>query len=249
MIENENNNLYPETEGSFGGVPVEALEQQEVQENVQEQTQEAAPQAQVDDRERNLARLREARERAEYERDEAIRYIHQMEAQKNQPVEEEDTVNWESDEFVEAKSVNKKLKHLENKLRQYENQTAYQVTEARLKSQFSDFDKVVNNESVAALRAAYPEIAESLHQTPDLFNKAAATYNIIKKFGLSQTDKNLMDKAQVARNAAKPKSSNSISPQAGDSPLNKANDFANGYLTEDRKAQLWQEIQAARRTS
>lgn len=253
MIENENTNntLYPETQGSFGGVPAEAMPEQEVQEVVQPEV-EAAPQQprqEIDDRERNLARLREARERAEYERDEAIRYIQQMEAKKNQPVEEEDVVNWESDEFVEAKAVNRKLKNLENKLRQYETQTAYQVTEARLKSQFQDFDRVVNNESVAALRASYPEIAESLHQTPDLYNKAVSTYNIIKKFGLAESEKNLVDKAQVARNAAKPKATNSISPQAGDSPLNKANDFANGFLSEDRKAQLWQEIQAARRTS
>lgn len=247
----ENENLYPENQGSFNSVPAQAEMQQETQEEVQPAAQQTAEtnRQELDNQERNFARLREARERAEYERDQALRYIQEIEAQKAQSAEPEDSTNWESDEFVEAKAVNKKIKNLENKLRQYENQTSYQMTEARLKSQYQDFDKVVNNNTVAALREAYPEIAESLHQTPDLYNKAVSTYNIIKKFGLVESDKSLMDKAQVARNANKPKPSNSVSPQAGDSPLSKANDFANGFLTEDRKSQLWAEIQAARRTS
>lgn len=249
------NNLYPEADGNFG-VPVEAPVEQPVVEEVQtDEIQQDQPQHPVvqenDDRERNLARLRHAREQAEYERDQALRYIEQMQSQQKQPqqAEPEDNFNWESDEFVEAKTVNQKLKQMENKLRNYEAQTAYQVTEARLKAQYQDFDRVVNRESIEALRASYPEIAESLHQTPDIYNKAVSTYNIIKKFGLANSDKNLVDKAQVARNAAKPKTSNSIAPQAGDSPLNKANDFANGFLSEDRKAQLWAEIQAARSAS
>lgn len=252
----ENETLFPEAQGDFGVQVQEPVTQQEVIAEAQQEQQEAPAlqhqtQPENDDRERNLARLRHAREQAEYERDQALQYIEQMRAQQQQArqPEPEDNINWESDEFVEAKAVNRKLQQMEQRLKQYENQTQYQVTEARIKAQYQDFDRVVNRESIEALRAAYPEIAESLHQTPDIYNKAVSTYNIIKKFGLANTEKNLVDKAQVARNVAKPRASNSVAPQAGDSPLNKANDFANGFLTEDRKAQLWAEIKAARAAS
>jgi hypothetical protein len=39
----------------------------------------------------------------------------------------------------------------------------------------------------------------------------------------------------------------SISPQQGDSPLTKANAFANGELTPELKAQLWKETNQYRR--
>jgi len=249
----ENENLFPENTGDYG-IPVPVPAEHNVQEIVAEA--QAPEEATVDnmatvqeqnDREMNFARLREERARAEYERDEAINYIKQMQQQQQAP--ESDDINWDSEDLVEAKHVGKKIKQLENKLRSYEQQTAYHATEARIKSTYSDFDKVVTKENIDALRTQHPEIAQALHATPDIYNKAVSTYNIIKKFGLNQSPQNLLDKATVARNNFKPKATNSISPQQGDSPLAKANDFANGFLTEDRKAQLWQEIQAARNAS
>ncbi len=222
--------------------PQEVVEQ-ETQEQPTQPTQQAQP---VDEKERNFAALREARERAERERDEAIAYIRQLQQKPN--TEQEEEVNYAPDDLVEWKAVQKKFNKLEQKLNQYEHQTAYQVTEARLKSQFQDFDQVVTKENIEALRIAYPEIAQSLHATPDIYNKAVSTYNIIKRFGIGeQQPNNLYEKQLIQKNMAKPRSVNSVSPQQGESPLNKANEFANGFLTDERKAQLWQEMQNIRR--
>lgn len=240
-MENENN-LQPDT-----GIQEQQIEQvQEQVEHTPEQPDQLGEAQRIQsDRDRNFAALREARERAERERDEAIRYIQQMQ-QQQQPAQEQDSINWESDDLVEAKHVNKQIKKLENQLRQYEQQTAYQVTEARIKSQFNDFDQVVTKENIDALRIAYPEIAQSLHATPDIYNKAVSTYNIIKKFGINNSNSPTYEKVAAQRNAGKPRPTNTISPQQGDTPLNKANEFANGFLTDDRKAQLYKEMMEAR---
>ena len=49
------------------------------------------------------------------------------------------------------------------------------------------------------------------------------------------------DKAKAVINAQKPRPLTSISPQQGDSPLSKANAFANG-LTPELQAQLLKEM-------
>lgn len=219
--------------------------EQVVEVQPEQQAASAPQQPQVDERERNFAALREAREKAERERDEAINYIRQLQ-QQNQPQEEADP-EFAPDDLVEWKHVQNKFKKMEQRLHQYENQTAYQVAEARLKSQYNDFENVVTRENIEALRMAYPEIAQTLHATPDLYNKAVATYNIIKQFGIGhQQNNNLQEKQAIARNMAKPRSSNSVAPQQGESPLSKANEFSNGPLTEERKAQLYREMMQAK---
>jgi hypothetical protein len=208
----------------------EPIEQQQVQDN----------------RERNFAALREARERAERERDEAIYYARQlqMQAQQNnqQPIEDH---NLAPDDLVEWRHVENKIKNIESKLRQYENYTQTNVADARIKAQFNDFDQVVTHETVERLRTMYPEIAQSLHATPDIYNKAVSTYNIIKKFGLANGNYE-HDKYVAQRNSAKPKPTNTVAPQQGDSPLNKANDFSNGFLTQERKNQLYKDMMDAK---
>ena len=69
---------------------------------------------------------------------------------------------------------------------------------------------------------------------------------IMKKFGIYREDPHSEDRIRALRNTQKPKPITSVSPQQGDSPLSKANAFANG-LTEDLKAQLRKEMAAARR--
>lgn len=200
------------------------------------------------DRERNLIALREAKERAEYERDQAIHYIRNMQMQSNNQSTPEDDSDPAPDDLPEWRHVDRKIKKLENQIKQYENYTQTNLAEARLKSQYSDFDKVVTPENIDILRNNYPEIAQSLHATPDLYNKAVATYNIMKKFGISKdyNPQSEYEKSLVQRNHSKPKATNAISPQQGETPLNRANEFANGFLTPERKAQLYKEMMDAR---
>lgn len=171
-------------------------------------------------------------------------------SQKNPTAQEEDEeeiseVAVDADALVEGKhlsKVNKHIKKLEQQLKQYQQQTALSATEIRLKSQYPDFDKVVSRDNLESLRLAYPEIAQSLNANPDLYGKAVSAYTMIKKLGIGEEDPYVEEKAIIQRNALKPKPLASINPQQGDSPLSKANAFANGKLTDELKAQMLKEM-------
>lgn len=202
--------------------------------------------------------IREAKEKAERERDILMQQMleYQKSQQQQQPKQPEsppvdDDINFDIDEdgLVEGRYVKKvtnKIKNLEKQLKNYESQAQQQSTEAKIKSQYPDFDKVVSEENVRMLNDQFPEIASSLRDTSDLYSKAVSAYNIMKRFGIHKDDPHSQDRIKALRNTQKPKPVTSISPQQGDSPLSKANAFANG-LTEDLKAQLRREMSAARR--
>lgn len=206
------------------------------------------------DKEKNLRLLREKATRIERERDEAIRRLQEIEARSTQaaPQPEDDDFHIGPDELAEGKhltKVVKKIRKLEEELKGYRAQASVDTTEARLKSQYPDFDKIVTKEHIETLRDMYPEIAQTIHSSPDLYSRAASAYTIIKKMGIYQDTSALdADRASAQRNSYKPKPTASIAPQQGDSPLSKANAFANG-LTQELKDQLLKEMQAARRAN
>ena len=199
------------------------------------------------DQERNLRALRELKEKAERERDEAIaKYKGFQETQKKpeeaQQSQQELAIN--PDDLVEGKhlsAVDKKVRALEKQLQQYQQQSTMQSVETRLKAQYPDIDQVVSKENVEILRTAYPELSSALAASSDMYSKATATYTLIKKFGIHQ-DKNFSGAInKVKSNLSKPVSTSSIAPQRGESPLTKANAFAEG-LTPDLKKKLYREM-------
>lgn len=204
----------------------------------------------------NLRILREAREKAERERDELMKYVLQMKQaelpqQKPQPVQEEEEVNisFEDDSLLEGKhgkQLYKKLQQMEKKLAQYESKNSESIVETRIKSELPDFDAVVNQENISRLNEEFPEIATTLRDTKDLYSKATAAYKIMKKFGIYRDKTFDQDKQIALKNSVKPRTVTSLNPQQGDSPLSKANAFANG-MTKDLQAQLLKEMAEARK--
>lgn len=199
----------------------------------------------------NIRVLRERAERAaklEAERDELRRQMEAMKAASSPaPVEEDDDWGIDPDSLVEGKHLSKiakKYKQLEQKLKSYEQQSTTSIAETRLRSQYADFDKVVSKENIERLREEYPDIAANLAHSPDLYSKGSAAYTLIKRLGIAQDDVFVEDKNRATYNATKPRPLSSISPQQGDSPLSRANAFANG-LTDDLKKQLHAEMIAA----
>ena len=80
-----------------------------------------------------------------------------------------------------------------------------------------------------------------------MFNKAAAAYSVIKNFGIHKdTPKYENDRAKAMENAQKPRPSTAVNPTRSDSPLSRANAFADG-MTPELKEQLRREMQAARK--
>jgi hypothetical protein len=122
-----------------------------------------------------------------------------------------------------------------------------QSAEARIKSDFPDFEQVVSMENVERLNEDFPELAETLRDTKDLYKKAASAYKVIKKTGIYQDQGAYMAQKQKAvENLKKPRPTSSVAPHQGDSPLSKANAFANG-LTPELQKKLREEMYAARR--
>lgn len=217
-----------------------------------EQPEEQAQQKQETERKNNFEELRKQKARLERERDEAYARLKEYEAQKAKPKEEQEDASYfglsESDivEGKHLKAVNKEIKRLRDELSNYQQKSAEMTTEARLKAQYSDFDTVVSPENINALRDSYPEIAQTLNSSPDLYSKAVSAYTLIKKLGIHQPDLYAAERSRAQENAAKPRPSASLSPQSGDTPLTHANAFAEG-LTPDLRKKLWSEMEEARK--
>jgi len=199
----------------------------------------------------SFKQLRELKEKAQRERDEAYRLLKQYEDNQNskQHAQEsiDDDLNIEPDQYAEGKhlsKVDKKVRKLEEQLKQYQQQSSAQSVENKILAQYPDFDKIVSQDNIEQLRNDFPELAQTLHSSNDLYSKAISTYKLIKKLGISPENTYENERAIVQRNAAKPKPLASIAPQQSDSPLSKANAFANG-LTEELKSQLHKEMMLA----
>lgn len=202
------------------------------------------------DREANLHVLRKLADQATRERDEALRRLQEIESKNAPKVEypDEDLVI-KDDELVEGKHLAKyikRVKQLEQQQKQYIQQTTESTAEMRLKAQYPDFDKVMTIENVQTFSAAYPELAKTIYTSNDLYDKASSYYTLIKRFGIYNDQPFEADKQKAIANSSKPRPLASVSPQQGDSPMQRANAFANG-LTPELKEQLLKEMNESRR--
>lgn len=223
-----------------------------VQEQPVEQPQQEIKKVEFSE-ERNLRALREKAERIERERDDAYRLLQQLQNQQQKPQqpEESDDFTINADDVAEGKhlhKVDRKIRKLEEQMKNYYHQSSEIAIEAQLKAQYPDLDKVLSKDNLEQLRSADPELANIINNSNDLYNKAASAYKAIKRLGIYQEDIYKQEKELAQKNAVKPKPLTSISPQQGDSPMSRANAFANG-LTEDLKKQLYKEMMELRKNS
>ena len=245
-------------EPQFEEQPIQApveIEQvaQEVQEHIEEEVVQQPVVQKTNVAQESWKILREKADCAEKRAAELERMLLEREKEHDHDDEPEENldISIEDDSLVEGKhlsKVSKKIQNLEKQLRQYEKQSSVTSTETRLKAKYADFDAVVSIENLDHLRNVYPEIAQTIDSSNDLYSKAVTAYTMIKRLGiLPQEDVFKNEKEMAHRNSLKPKSLASISPQQGDSPLSKANAFANGTLTEDDKSRIWKEMNQYRR--
>jgi len=227
----------------------ETEETQETPDNVAAEQEKQQAQPALSSKEINMRNMREKAEQLQRERDEALRKLQEFQAAQQSKVEspDEDIVIGQ-DEIAEGKhlrQITKQIKELKQQLKQSQQQSADMSVETRLKNRYPDFDSIVSRENIEALRAQYPEVAATINSSPDLESKSVSAYTLIKKLGIvQQPDGFEEDRARIQRNAAKPRPVTSVSPQQGDTPLSRANAFANG-LTPELQAQLRKEMQEA----
>lgn len=192
------------------------------------------------DQEKNWREMRQNYDRLRRENEELKQYVQQTAAPKAPPKDEED-FNLAPDDLPEWRHVEKKYRDLESKIEQYQ----VANVELKLKSQFSDFDRVVTEENIQKLSQTEPEMAASLLSGKDLYKKGVSAYKLIKSL-VMQEDKNAHNKERIEQNVAKPTSVSAAGAQTGSSPLHQANAFANG-LTPELRTSLLKEMNEARK--
>ena len=211
--------------------------------------------------EKNFREVRQQAWRAQQERDKALQLVREYESKLNQQQNNADDfeeISLGAEDIAEGKHLNKvqkqlKAMHIQQKKlmqeqKQRESDLTQKVAEAQLRSEYPDLYSVVSQENLSALSNDYPELSQSLLTNPDYYQKAKGAYTLIKKLGIHKDAKSYeAEKARVARNAAKPGSLSSVSPQQSNSPLANANAFADGPLNDDMKKQLFKEMMDARK--
>ena len=197
--------------------------------------------------------LREAREKAERERDQLRQ---QLEAMRNQPqniphsqAQEEvppSPLSIAPDDLVEGRHLSRydqEIKALREELQRTRQEASVMSVESRLKAQYRDFDSVVNKENIEVLQRMHPEIAATIQSSPDLYGKAVTAYTLLKKFGIAGSTHATEQAARIDQNLAKPQTAMGVRTQSTqDSPLAHANQFGTA-LSEQRKSEVYAEMQ------
>lgn len=212
---------------------------------VEPEVAQAAPIEQETPQQRNFKALREQALRLEAEKQEMARQLAALQ-QQNRPQEEPEIEdNLAPDALVEKRHLSrydKKIRNLEQQLKQYQEQSQSNSAELQLKTKYPDFDAIVNKDNLEMLKLTYPELAQTIYNNPDLYTKGASAYTIIKQMGIAPGAQTDLDRDRAIKNANKPRPLASVgASQGNDSPLQRANAFANG-LTDDLKAQLHREM-------
>lgn len=178
--------------------------------------------AQPSDADRNFAALREAKQKAERERDEYMQKMRQYEeamAKKNER---------SPDDIAEIRDI-----------QQARQEMSAQIEEMKIRAAYPDIDKVVSKENIDRLKEADPELAQIIYEMPDQHKALKAAYKYIKKMGLSGEDFQ-KEKDALAANAAKPKSSSAVNKTT---PLSQMNDFIEN--SDERRRRIYKEMVAA----
>ena len=223
--------IASQEESSSASTPAEtptqsAGDQEEIYEQ-QEQVIEH-PQELENQKSLNFKKLRQQAYKAERERDEYARRLKEIEESTKHPTPEQS--------YSSTDITAQRIAHLEQ-----------QIIQSRIVSQCPDFDSVVSPENIAALKREHPEVAASLGSSNDLYATALSTYKMIKTFGIHEASTDMAyNKQRILENSQKPRSTSSISPQRGESPLTKANEFAQG-LTSDLKKTLYKQMRDAQK--
>jgi DNA repair exonuclease SbcCD ATPase subunit len=213
-------------------------------EEVYKQAEEQAQERQQKHAQESFKELREKAKQLERERDEYMRKL--QEAQSDKDTEDLSIGDSDLAEGKHLKKLQAEVKRLRQESEANKQQSSLTQTEIRIKSQYTDFDRVVSPDNIAQLRESYPELAASINANADLYSKAVSAYTMIKKLGIHQDPVYNSEKARIAQNASKPKPSATIAPQKSDSPLQQANAFSQG-LTPALRDQLRAEMEASRK--
>lgn len=184
MTEQDLNSEYEEV-APLESVDNESMQAQETQLDVEAQRREEA-------KERDFRALRQRQKEMEWElkqKDELLnRFMQTQQPKAQEPIAEPEDAD---DDYVPAGRVKgiarkavapleKKIQELESKLAQQDQQKLIQ----NLRTQYSDFDDVVNVDTLEILEKQEPELAATIAQFKDPYKMGLHSYKYIKALGL-----------------------------------------------------------------
>lgn len=185
-----------------------------------------------------------------YEREMSNAVAKSQQMKIDQEPEEDLDFKVADDDLVDGKVANKikkTFKQQQQELREQRQRLETLMVEQRLKAQYPDFDNVVSKENLDMLAYMKPSYARALNAEQDLGAKAEMAYDMIKDLGIGKPVVMTPEKKRIQENANKPRLSPAVAAQqSGESPLNKANMFAEG-LTPELMKQLNKELQDSRK--
>ncbi|OGT44295.1 MAG: hypothetical protein A3F13_02695 [Gammaproteobacteria bacterium RIFCSPHIGHO2_12_FULL_40_19] len=228
----------------------EVAPQETEQNHAEAQATEPVAQREVDSsQDRNWRQFRERQKELERElkrKDEILESVLKMQAANAPPkpieVDELDSIG--DDDYVpKGKSkrlVQKELDPLRKKIEELEAQLNHQKQNdqfTRLRRQYSDFDEVVNPETMALLEQQDPELAETIVELKDPYKIGIQTYKYVKAM-------NLQAKVPDSRRSKEIDQKLEKNTKTVQSPLaNEKRPMAQAFkLTEGEKSKLQEEM-------
>lgn len=210
-------------------------------------TTEAAPVIKTEENQANWKAFREQREAERKARVEADRIAQQkaeeaaalraaLEALTNKPVQQQ--LYEQPEESEDAKIERRVNEIIAQREKQYAEQRAQQEQAEypeKLRTVYSDFNKVCSTENLDYLEYHYPELAEPFKHMPEGFNKWASIYKAVKKL-VPNTDSKA-ESTKADKNLQKPASLSSMGNAHG------GNAMPSARLDEARKAENWARMQ------
>lgn len=104
---------------------------------------------------------------------------------------------------------------VDKKMAQVEQRNSQATTHTRLRGHFSDFDEIVNQDSLALLEEQEPELALTIAESKDPYKILYQSYKFIKKLGIDKDVPNARHAKEVEKKIEKT-SKTVQSPQAHD---------------------------------
>lgn len=230
------------------------IQNQEIQQ-AQEQTPQApAPSSNKDEQIRNnFIALRQKLEEEERRRKEAERRAEELERMRTeqrpqQPQEEDDYSGVDDDDYVPAKVAKKTTKALKSKTAQHEEEI--RLLKSKLEnfetmqalSTFKDSNEIVTDENLKTLARLYPNDYNSMMANPTLSGRTLTAYNMIKNYGIYDSNLAAADK-RIANNLSKPGSSNATVAQQPQTPLTRLGDYERRSLSEADRDRIMRRVE------
>ena len=226
--------------------PASTVQEQPVQQAVEDNN---AP-AQVETKptpQESFSEMRAKTDKLQRERDEALQtlrrieeYALQQQQQARQPAPDPEP-DLDDDDYVEARHFKSKISNLEKQLNQFQQQQQQSSVQMQLITKYPDFERVVSPDNINKFIQLKPELAESFRQTPDSYNKAVAVYSLMKDLGIHSDTTYEPERERAQQNFNKPQTAAAL--KKTESALTHASEFSGSRLTEDRKKQIWADMQ------